>query len=192
MGFLNHIEILRNSTVKYGLPLPQYTVYPDPKFKKKSFFLAQININEHFVIQAGPTSELAENRASSKLLLLLMRSYDLCDENFYNNDDKKTQKTKNQSVQTDPRPKLVPWENSVTLKCMLQKSAVHEIFRKLTNQPDFPLHIHPETLQHPADYFLRFSKKHLDLNPTTCKNPILSNINPTFIFQPSEKPNEFP
>ena len=78
------------------MPLPQYTVYPDPNSKTKSFFLAQININEHFVIQAGPTSELAENRAALKLLLLLMRSYDLCDENVYINDDKKTQKTKNQ------------------------------------------------------------------------------------------------
>ena len=87
MGFLNHVEILRNFTIKYGLPLPQYTVYPDPNSKTKSFFLAQININEHFVIQAGPNSELAENRAALKLLLLLMRSYDLCDEKIYNNDD---------------------------------------------------------------------------------------------------------
>ena len=45
MGFLNHVEILRNFTIKYGLPLPQYTVYPDPNSKKMSFFLAQININ---------------------------------------------------------------------------------------------------------------------------------------------------
>ena len=108
-------------------------IYPDPDSKTKSFFVEQININEHFVKQAGPTSELKENRASLKLLLLLMRSYDLCDEKFHNNDDKKMQKTKNQSVQTDPRPKLV-----------------------------------------------------------TCKHPILSNINLTLLFQPSEKPNEFP
>ena len=94
MGFLNRVEILRNFTIKYGLPLSQYTVYPDPNSKTNSFFLAQININEHFVIQAGPTSELAENRAALKLLLLLMRSYDLCDEKFYNNDDKKMQKIK--------------------------------------------------------------------------------------------------
>ena len=43
------------------------------------------------------------------------------------------QKTKNQSIQIDPRPKVVPWENPVdfvTLKCMLQKSAVDEIFLK--------------------------------------------------------------
>ena len=95
MGFLNHVEILRNFTIKYGLPLPQYTVYPDPNSKTNLFFLAKINIIEHFVTQAGSTSELAENRASLKLLLLLMRSYDLCDEKFYNNDDKKMQKTKN-------------------------------------------------------------------------------------------------
>ena len=92
MGFLNHVEILRNFTIKYGLPLPQYTVYSDPNLKTKSFFLAQININEHFVKQAGPTSELAGNRAALELLLLLMRSYDLCDEKFYNNDDKKKYK----------------------------------------------------------------------------------------------------
>ena len=96
MGFLNHVEILRNFTMKYGLPLPQYTVYPDPNSKTKSFFLAQINVNEHFVIQAGPAIVLAENRAAFKLLLLIMRSYDLCDESFHNNDDKRMQKTKNQ------------------------------------------------------------------------------------------------
>ena len=108
MGFLNHVQILRNCTIKYGFPLPQYTVYPDTNSITKSFFLAQININEHFVIQADPTSELAENRAALKLLLLLIRSYDLCDKKFYNNDDKKMQKTKNQMIQTDPRPKLIP------------------------------------------------------------------------------------
>ena len=41
-----------------------------------------------------------------------MKSYNLCDENFHDNDDEKIQKDKNQSVQTDPRPKLIPWENS--------------------------------------------------------------------------------
>ena len=98
MGFLNHVEISRNFTLKYGLPLPQYTVYPDPNSKTESFFLAQIIINEHFVIQAGPTSELAENRAALKLLLLLMRSYDVCDKDFYNNDDKKMLKMKISSM----------------------------------------------------------------------------------------------
>ena len=73
MGFLNHVEILRNFPIKYGLSLPQCTVYPDPNSETNSFFLAQININEHFVIQAGPTSELAENIAALKLLSLLMR-----------------------------------------------------------------------------------------------------------------------
>ena len=73
-------------TVIYGLSWP--------KFEKKWFFLAQININEHFVIEAGPTSELVENRAALKILLLLMKRYDLCDENFYNNDDKKYNKQK--------------------------------------------------------------------------------------------------
>ena len=75
---------------------------------------------------------------------------------------------------------------------MLQKSAVDEIFLKKTNQPNFPLQFHQETPQHLVDFFPLFSKKPLDLNPTLCKHPILSNINPTFLFQPSEKPNEFP
>ena len=92
MGFLNHEEILRNFKTKYGLLLPQYTVYPDLNSKTKSFFLAQIIMNEHFVIKTGPTSELAENRAALKLWLLLLLSCDLCDENFYNNDDKKCEK----------------------------------------------------------------------------------------------------
>ena len=57
MEFLNQLEILRNFTIKYGLPLPQYTVYPDTNSKTKSFFPAQININDHFVVQAVFTSE---------------------------------------------------------------------------------------------------------------------------------------
>ena len=94
MGFLNHVEILRNFTIEYRLSLPQYTVYPDSNSKTKSFFHAQININKHFVIQAGPNSELAENTAALKLLLILMRPYDLCDDNFDNNGDKKCKSKK--------------------------------------------------------------------------------------------------
>ena len=75
---------------------------------------------------------------------------------------------------------------------MLQKSAVDEIFLNLTNQPNFPLHFRQETPQNLVDYFPLFSKTFLDLNPITCKHPILSKINPTFLFQPSDKPNEFP
>ena len=86
------------------------------------------------------------------------------------------QKTKNQSVQTDPRPKLIPWENSSKF-CNTQMHATKEYL---------------ETPQHIADYFPLFSKELLALDPTTCKHPILSNINPTVLFQPSEKSNEFP
>ena len=60
------------------------------------------------------------------------------------------------------------------------------------NQPNFPLHFNLETLQNLADYFPFFSKKLLDLNPTTCEDPILFNSNLTFLFQPPENPNEFP
>ena len=63
--------------MKYGLTLPQYTLYPDPNSKTTLLFLAQININDHFVVQVSPTSESAENRTASKLLLLLIRSHDL-------------------------------------------------------------------------------------------------------------------
>ena len=80
--------------IKYGLPLLQYIIYPNPNSKNKSFFLAQVNTNDHFVVQAGPTSELAETRAALKLLQLLIRSYDLCDEDFYNNTLKKNKGTK--------------------------------------------------------------------------------------------------
>ena len=75
---------------------------------------------------------------------------------------------------------------------MLQKSAIDEIFLKLTYKPYFPYHFCQETPQHLVDYFPLFSEKLLDLNPTTCKHPILSNINHIFLFQPSEKRNEFP
>ena len=78
--------------------LTQYIVYPDPNSKTKSVFLAQVNTNDNFIVQTGPTSELAENRAALKLLQLLIRSYDLCDEDFHNNACKGTRKTKDQSV----------------------------------------------------------------------------------------------
>ena len=58
-----------------------------------------------------------------------MRPYDHCDENFYNNDDKRMQKTKNQSIQTDPRPKLIPWENPYRL-CNTQMHATKECRRR--------------------------------------------------------------
>ena len=77
-----------------SLKLPQYIVYPDPNSKTKSFFLAQVNTNDHFVVQAGPASELAENRATLKLLQLLIRYYDLCDADFHNNTCNGTRKTK--------------------------------------------------------------------------------------------------
>ena len=109
MKLLNHVEILRKFTIKYGLPLPQYIVYPDPNSKTKSFFLAQVNTNNHFVAQAGPNRELAETRAALKLLQLLIRSYDICDEDFHNNTCKGTRKTKDQSVLT---------EISIMEKCM--------------------------------------------------------------------------
>ena len=92
LGLLNHVEIMRNFTIKYGLPLPEYIVYPDPNSKTKSFFLAQVNTNDYFFVQAGPTSDLAENRAALKLLQLLIRSYDLCNEDFHNNKCKETKK----------------------------------------------------------------------------------------------------
>ena len=81
---------MRNFSIKYGLLLLQYIVYPDPNSKTKSFFLAQDNTNDHFVVQAGPTGDLAKNRAALKSLQLLIRSYDLCDGDFYNNTCKET------------------------------------------------------------------------------------------------------
>ena len=129
MGLLNHVEISRNFTMKYELTLPQYIVYPDPNSKTKSFFPAQVNTNDHFVVQAGPTNELAENRAALKLLQLLIRSYDLCDEDFYNNTCTGTRKTKNQNAQTDQRPKLVSWKNSCRY-CNTQMHATKECRRR--------------------------------------------------------------
>ena len=73
---------------------------------KQSFFLAQIDINEHFVIQAGPTSELTENRAALKLLLLLMRSYDHGDDDFYNNDEKKVAENKKSKFTNRSKTKI--------------------------------------------------------------------------------------
>ena len=81
--------------IKYGLPLPQYIVYPDPNSKTKSFFLAQVNTNDHFVVQAGPTSESAGYTAALKLLQLLITSSDLCYEDFYKNTKTAKNKTKN-------------------------------------------------------------------------------------------------
>ena len=74
----------------------------------------------------GPYSKFAKNKGALKLLQLLITSYDLCDQDLYSNTCKGTRKRKDQSFQTDPRRKLVPRENplvdTVTLKCMPQKS----------------------------------------------------------------------
>ena len=59
MGLLNHVEILINFTVKYGFPLAQYIVYPNTNSKTKSFSLVQVNTDDHFIVDAGATSELA-------------------------------------------------------------------------------------------------------------------------------------
>ena len=64
---VHQVQILRNFKIKYGLQLPQDTVYADPNSKIKLFFLAQINMNDHFAVQAGPISELAENIAATKI-----------------------------------------------------------------------------------------------------------------------------
>ena len=188
------MKILRNFTIKYGLPLPQYIVYPDPNSKTKSFFLAQVNTNDHFVIQACPTSELVENRAALKLLQLLIRSYDLCYENFYNNICKETRKIKDQSVQTDPRPKLVSSKNACRY-CKTQMHTTEEYRRwnvfktdKSTNfRPPLPL----RNSSHLVIYFPLFSKKLLGLNPTICEYPILSNSNPFFFFSHSRNIMKF-
>ena len=146
------------------------------------------NTNDHFVVHAGPTSELAENRAALKLLQLLIRSYDLCVEDFYNNTCKGTRKTKDQSVQTDLRPNLVTWKNSCRY-CNTQMRATKECRKRNVFKADkstqFPIHFHIETPQHLVVYFLPFSKKLLDLNPIICKHPILSNTNSFFFFSHS-------
>ena len=123
-----------------------------------------------------------------------MRSYDLCNEKFYNNDDKKMQKTKNQSILTDRRPKLIPWKNSCRF-CDTQMHATKECRRRNIFEVDkstqFPPPVPPRNSSTFSRLFPLHSKKLLDLNSTTCKNPFLSKNNPTFLFQPSEKPNEF-
>ena len=95
-----------------------------------------------------------------------------------------------QSFQTDPRLKLPQYHikihvDIVALKCMLQQNAVEGIFFKLINQHNFPLQFHIKTPQHLEDYFPLFPKKLLDLNPTICKHPILSDTNPFFFFSHS-------
>ena len=132
------------------------------QIRKQSFFLAQININENFDIQAGPTSELAEDRAALKFSLLLMRLYDLCDENSYNIDDKKMQKTKNQSVQTDVRPKLIASENFCRF-CNTQMHVTKECRRrnilKVDKSTQFPPPLPPRNSSTLSRVFSPFLQK---------------------------------
>ena len=79
----------------------------------------------------------------------------------------------------------------VTLKCMLQKSAVDGMFLQLINQHNFPLHFHLETPQNLLDQFPLFFKKLLNLNPTICKHPILSNTNHIFFLSYSRRIMKF-
>ena len=70
-----------------------------------------------------------------KLLQLLIRSYDLCDEDFCNNTCKGTRKTKDYSDQTDSRPKLVLWKN-LGRYCNTQMHATKECRRRNVFNPD--------------------------------------------------------
>ena len=65
--------------------------------------MAHENVKDHSVIHTGST-KLAENKAALNLLQLLMNNYDLCED--INMETYKV-KTKDQEVQTDPRPELV-------------------------------------------------------------------------------------
>ena len=81
MGTLNHKEILKTFAIQYGLPKPQIIVYPDLHSQSSSIFMAHANVKDHLIIQTGSTKELAENKAALNLLQLLMKNYDLCDDN---------------------------------------------------------------------------------------------------------------
>ena len=122
MGTLNHKEILKNFAIQYGLPEPQIIIYPDLHSQSSSLFMAHVNIKDHLIIQTGSTKELAENKAALNLLQLLKRNYDLCDDNNIET-YKGEAKTKVQEIQTDPRPKLVAWENS----CKYSNIQAHNI-----------------------------------------------------------------
>ena len=90
-----------------------------------------------------------------------MKSYNLCDENFHDNDDEKIQKDKNQSVQTDPRPKLIPWENS----CWICNTQIHTTkecrggnILKVDKRTHVPPPIPPRNSSVFSNYFTLFSK----------------------------------
>lgn len=143
MGILNHVEILKNFTIKYELPLPQIITHPDQHSWSHSFFLAQASTLEHLIIQSGKTKELAENKAALGLLKLLIQYYDLCDKDDTETYRKKI-KTKDQEVQTDPRPKLVPLENSCKY-CNTQVHSTKECLRNIIKKVDKTTQIPPPT-----------------------------------------------
>ena len=91
-----------------------------------------------------------------------MRSYYFCDQKFYNNDDKNLQNTKNQSIQTDPRPKLIPWENSCRF-CNTQMHATKECRRrnifKVDKSTQFPPPVPPRNSSTFSRLFCPFLQK---------------------------------
>ena len=132
MEFLNHVELLKDFTIEYGLPLPQYTVYPDLNSETKSFSLAQFNI-------------------------------------FYNNDDKKMQKTKIECVQIDPRPKLLLWEISCRI-CNTQMHSTKECCRRNILKVDKSTQFPPALPPRDSSTFSRLFFPFLQKTPTPKSN----------------------
>ena len=162
METLNHKEILQKFSIEYGLPEPQIILYPDLHSQSSSLFMVHANIKDHLIIQTGSTKELAENKAALNLLQLLMQNYDLCDDNNTERHKGKA-KTKDQEIQTDPRPKLVAWENSCKY-CNTQANSIAYCARKIIKRqkdkatqfpPTLPFRI-PTTF---AQLFKLFSSK---------------------------------
>ena len=162
MGTLNHKEILKNFTIQYGLPEPQIIIYPDLHSQSSSLFMAHASIKDHLIIQTSSTKELAENKAALNLLQLLMKNYDLCDDNNIATYKGKA-KTKDQEIQIDPRPKLVAWENSCKY-CNTQAHNIAYCPRKVVKRQKDKATQFPPTLPFPipttfAQLFKPFSSK---------------------------------
>ena len=177
MGTLNHKEILKNFAIQYGLPEPQIIIYPDLHSQSSSLFMAHVNFKDHLIIQTDSTKELAENKAALNLLELLMKNYDLCDDNNTETYKGKV-KTKDQEIQTDPRPKLVASENSYKY-CNTQAHNIAYCHRKIIKRqkdkvtrfpPTLPFRI-PNTF---AQLFKPFSSKTPTILQFTCINRFLT------------------
>ena len=138
LGIVNYVKILRDLTNKYGLEEPEFLTYKDFDIDKRIIFTSYCRVENQTVIATWTIAIITENKAAFKQIKLTQENYDLREEKY---EDLETQKTKfqNKRIQTDFRPKLVPFRktcksfNHTSYNCSKETTKIKKptIFKKI-------------------------------------------------------------